>query len=125
MFLTGCGPSSLPDSIERGCYLGVMVLAGSSLFTRIITYGSSDLSTFVCSIIFNATKSNYGNDEGEKDLSEVIALRLWTILEWSSLLAVFGAFVTLAAQTFRGEQMDGMSGINVEMCRALRNVDEL
>ncbi len=38
---------------------------------------------------------------------------------------VFGAFVTLAAQTFRGEQMDGMSGINVEMCRSLRDVDEL
>ena len=34
---TGCGPFQLPDSLERGCYLGTLVVAGLSVFMRIVT----------------------------------------------------------------------------------------
>mmetsp|Transcript_6386 Transcript_6386/g.13836 ORF Transcript_6386/g.13836 Transcript_6386/m.13836 type:complete len:265 (-) Transcript_6386:109-903(-) len=128
VFLTGCGPSSLPDSIERGCYFGVLVLAGLSLILRIVTFGDNDLSTFACSIIFKATTNNHDSknaDAEEKYLNEELTLLQWRIMEWSSLLAVLGAFVSLAVQIFRGEQLDGMSGINVDMCRALRDMDSL
>ena len=30
VIMTGCGPMLLPDVIERSCYLGVLVIAGSS-----------------------------------------------------------------------------------------------
>ena len=34
---TGCGPFQLPDSLKRGCYLGTLVVAGLSVFMRIVT----------------------------------------------------------------------------------------
>jgi len=34
---TGCGPRSLPDALERGSYLGVLVVAGLSVFVRIVS----------------------------------------------------------------------------------------
>ena len=105
--MTGCGPQLLPDVVERSCYLGALVVAGLSVFTRIVT-GWSDLAT----IIGN-------NDMIQKRNKDAVIFRI-KAAEWMSLLAVGGAFVALASQTINGEQMDGLSGINIEMCRAIQ-----
>ena len=105
--MTGCGPQLLPDVVERSCYLGALVVAGLSVFTRIVT-GWSDLAT----IIGN-------NDMIQKRNKDAVIFRI-KAAAWMSLLAVGGAFVALASQTINGEQMDGLSGINIEMCRAIQ-----
>ena len=87
----------------RSCYLGVLVIAGLSVFLRIVT-GSG-----VADAIIINTKDN-------KDIS----LQLFRSVEYLSLLAVFGAFISLGSQTIHGEKLDGMSGINVEMCKAIQ-----
>ena len=107
ILITGCGPRTLPDDIERGCYLGVIVVSGLSLFLRIVT--GQGLATFIQN---NSMKDN------DEEISSW-ALQQLRIAEILSNAAVFFAFVALGAQFFRDEQMDGMSGINVEMCRAI------
>jgi len=59
---------------------------------------------------------NIQDEDDNKDIS----LQLFRSVEYLSLIAVLGAFVSLGSQTFNGEQMDGMSGINVEMCKAIQ-----
>ena len=98
---TGCGPPLLNDIIERSCYLGVIVISGLSVFLRIVT-GSGLADAII-------------NTQDDK-----ISLQLFRLVEYLSLLAVLGAFISLGSQTINGEQMDGMSGINVEMCKAIQ-----
>lgn len=43
-------------------------------------------------------------------------------MEWASVLAVVGAVVSLGVQYGRGAVMDGLSGIDVGMCRAIRDL---
>jgi hypothetical protein len=101
---TGCGPLNFSDTLERICYQGVLVAAGMALFQRIVT--QNDLA---------ATCSDYF---GELLESTIMQVRL---SEFLSLLAVVGAFVALAVQSASGAQMDGMSGIDIELCRAIRD----
>jgi hypothetical protein len=101
---TGCGPQLLPDIVERSCYLGVLVIAGLSVFLRIVT-GSGVADAIIT------------NTEDDKDDT---SLQIFRSVEYLSLIVVFGAFVSLGSQTINGEQMDGMSGINVEMCKAIQ-----
>ena len=108
VFMTGCGPLSLPDVVERSCYLGVLVIAGSSVFARIVT-GGSGLAIAIS-----------GNGIANENSNTNIVLQQIRLAEWLSLLAIAGAFVALGSQTINGEQMDGMSGINVDMCRAIQ-----
>jgi hypothetical protein len=96
---TGCGPLNFSDTLERICYQGVLVAAGMALFRRIVT--QDDLA---------ATCSEYFGE-----------LLEWTIVqvrlsEFLLLLAVVGAFVALAVQYASGAQMDGMSGIDIQLC---------
>jgi len=44
------------------------------------------------------------------------------IAEYASVVAVLGAFVALGFQEMRGSNMDGLSGIDVSMCRAIRDL---
>ena len=55
---TGCGPKSLSDALERGSYLGVLVVAGLSVFVRIVSEGQS-LSNVYKNI---ASKSGMSDD---------------------------------------------------------------
>jgi hypothetical protein len=107
---TGCGPLSFSDTLERICYQGVILSAGASLFTRIVTGGNSDLTIFVC-------EDYFGGDMLAE--STVVQVR---VAESLSILAVLGAIVALSFQVTNGERMDGLSGINVEMCRAVRDL---
>ena len=99
---TGCGPLNLPDAVERGCYLGTFVFAGSSVFARIVS--GKGISAFI----------ELGNDK------EIACPFLLQTAEVMSLIAVLMAFVTLGMQEFKGEQIYGLSGINIDMCRALQ-----
>lgn len=104
VLMTGCGPRSLPDALERGSYLSVLVVAGLSVFVRIVSGGQS-LSQI------------YNNNTIKSDMKYNLFVNL---VENLSLLAVAGAFAALSAQSMNGEQMDGLSGVNVEMCRAIQ-----
>ena len=106
---TGCGPLNFSDILERICYQGVILSAGASLFTRIVTSGK-DLTTYINEDYF-----------GEGMLAEATLIQV-RAAEWLSVLAVVGAFASLAVQIVNGEQMDGLSGIDVEMCRAIRDL---
>ena len=106
---TACGPLNFSDTLERICYQGVIIAAGLSLFTRIVTLGDQDLTTYVCDHYFGGT------------LAEATVLQV-RAAEWLSILAVAGAFVSLGFQIANGEQMDGLSGINTELCRAVRDL---
>lgn len=103
---TGCGPLRFSDALERLCYQGVIILAGAALFNRIVSNGK-------------------GLEESAVDL--VGPLEEFTLVqvraaEYMSVLAVLGAFVALAFQYGRGVNMDGLSGIDVDLCRALRDL---
>jgi len=102
---TGCGPLHLSDGLERFCYQALIVAAGFVLFTRIVT--QKDLVSL--------SQDVYG------ELQEFTLIQV-RAAEWLSLLAVLGAFVALASQMYNGEQMDGLSGIDVQMCRAIRDL---
>lgn len=101
---SGCGPRSLPDALERGSYLSVLVVAGLSVFVRIVS-GGQTLSEI------------YQNNTSKSGMNYNLYFNL---VENLSLLAIVGAFAALAAQSINGEQMDGLSGINVDMCRAIQ-----
>lgn len=98
---TGCGPLGLSDWLERSCYEGVLVTAGIAVFNR-LAFGR-DLATM--------SESIYGFLEDST---------LWQVrtAEILSLLAVLGAFVAIASQLHSGQQMDGLSGIDQDMCAA-------
>ncbi|KAL7440131.1 hypothetical protein ACHAXM_007000 [Skeletonema potamos] len=85
---TGCGPRSLPDALERGSYLGVLVVAGLSVFVRIVS--GQRLS-----------------DVYAKETSKTTGMGLFAV-ENLSLLAVVGAFVAVWLQSLKEEQMDGL-----------------
>jgi hypothetical protein len=105
VMITGCGPLNFSDALERICYQGVIVVAGTALFLRIVT--RVDLATN-CSDYF-----------GELLESTMVQVK---IAEYLSLLAVVGAFIALAVQSASGAQMDGMSGVDIELCRAIRDL---
>ncbi len=98
---TGCGPMQLSDTLERGCYLGVLFVAGLSVFVRIVSGGKS---------LSDVYKNNIDNNFNPYVM----------LVESLSLVAVLGAFIALTMQSIKGEQMDGLSGINVDMCRAIQ-----
>ena len=84
------------------------MIAGSSVFARIVT-GGSGLAIAIS-----------GNGIANENSNTNIVLQQIRLAEWLSLLAIAGAFVALGSQTINGGQMDGMSGINVDMCRAIQ-----
>jgi len=98
---TGCGPMELSDTLERGCYLGVLFVAGLSVFVRIVSGGQS-----LSDVYKNSIDNSF--------------YPYFMLVESLSLVAVMGAFIALALQSIKGEQMDGLSGINVDMCRAIQ-----
>lgn len=106
---SGCGPLNFSDTLERICYQGVILTAGLSLFTKIVTIGDQDLTSYVCDEYFGGSLAE----------ATVVQVRAAELL---SILAVVGAFVSLGFQIAHGEQMDGLSGINTELCRAVRDL---
>ena len=105
IILTGCGPLNFSDTLERVCYQGLIFLAGGALFNRIVTRSSlADTS-----------------DEFFGPLNE---FTLWQVrvAELASALGVIGAFLALGFQYARGTNMDGLSGIDINLRRALRDL---
>lgn len=110
--VTTCGPTNLNDQVERASYLMVLVVAGCSIFLRIVT-GKG----LACNL---QVLSPNGKKEEEGMASNLMVM----IAELFAVLAVIGAFLALGEQTLRGERMDGLSGIDVDMCRAMATLDK-
>ena len=102
IMMTGCGPLNFSDFLERICYQGVIVLAGLALFNRIVTRSSLE-----------ETVNGY--------FGPLLDSTLWQLraAEYVSALAVIGAFLALAVQYQSGANMQGLSGIDVGLCRAI------
>jgi hypothetical protein len=111
IILTGCGPMNFSDALELLCYQGVIAVAGLAVFNRIVTQNKQDLA--------NTVQNLYGNDGAGEPLLESTVIQV-RIAEYLSVLSVLGAIVALIVQIASGSQMDGLTGINVEMCRALQ-----
>mmetsp|Transcript_2083 Transcript_2083/g.2975 ORF Transcript_2083/g.2975 Transcript_2083/m.2975 type:complete len:231 (+) Transcript_2083:51-743(+) len=115
---TGCGPLNISDFLERLCYQLDIVFAGSFWYSRI---------AFGCDIT-----ALLGGDEEGKDSIVPWGFELedFTLLQVKSseLLAyasVIGALLALASQILNGSQMDGLSGIDIQQCRAMRDFRNL
>ena len=92
------------DTLERICYQGVIVLMAVALFNRIVTRQSLDrtVEDFLGPLLD----------------STLIQIRF---AEITTVIAVLGAFVAQGVQYQSGANMDGLSGIDVSFCRALRD----
>ena len=104
---TGCGPYELPDWLERLSYEGVIVVAGAVVFNRIVT--GNDLANTAKSTLRSLDKTS---------MCKVRAA------EWLSLLVTIGAFGALGIQYSIGTNMDGLSGIDVDMCRSMQKMQD-
>ena len=102
---TGCGPYELLDWMERLSYQGVIVVAGGAVFSRIVT--GNDLADAAISV------------SGSLDN---VATQKIRVAEWLSLVAVVGAFGALGVQYAVGAKMDGLTGIDVGMCRSMQQL---
>ena len=105
IIMTGCGAPNFGDTLERICYQGVIVFAGLALFNRIVTQFRSSLGDTVNDIF------------GPLQTSTIWQVR---VAEYLSAIAVLGAFVALQIQYSKDVSMDGLSGIDINMCRAIR-----
>jgi hypothetical protein len=105
VYQTGCGPLYMPDWLERGCYLGVLAISGSSVFGRIVFRES------LASLLVQDEHSTSKKDARRRAIALEIA-------EWLAFLTVAGAVLVLGNQMINGETMDGLSGIDLEKCRA-------
>ena len=106
---TGCGPANFSDTLERLCYQGVILTAGLAIFNRIVL--RQDLA---------ATSEEFVADRIISLLnSTTLQIR---IAEYASLLSVIGAFIVLGVQLQSGTELDGMSGIDIDFCRAMRDI---
>ena len=103
IILTGCGPLNFSDTLERICYQGVIVYAGLALFNRIVTQ--------------NGLEDTINNMYGPLQPSTLWQVR---VAEYLSAAAVLGAIIALQVQYSKGATMDGMAGIDINMCRAIR-----
>jgi hypothetical protein len=102
---TGCGPYGLSDGLERFCYQGVIVAMGMVVFNRIVR--RTDLAD-TCLDYFGALMDS----------------TVWQVraAEWLTLFSVLGALVALAIQLGSGASMNGLSEIDVGMCRAMQQL---
>lgn len=99
---TGCGPTNLSDDTERAFYVVVLVVASLSVFSRIVAGRSLE----------QLARLSWEDKEGL-----FFPIR---VAEGITTVAVLGVFAALGSQIVHGERMDGMSGINVDMCKAIQ-----
>jgi hypothetical protein len=108
---TGCGPLDLSDFLERFCYQADITCAGLYLFSR-IAFGRN-----VATLLIDEESFGY-------PLQGLTLLQV-TWAEWLAFGSIVGAFLALSFQVANGAAMDGLSGIDVEMCRNMRDFRNL
>lgn len=115
---TGCGPVNLSDFLERLCYQLDIVFAGGFWLSRLAL--STDITTLL-----------RGNKERKNSIIpwgfelESLTLLQVTWSEWLAYASVIGALIALASQILNGSLMDGLSGIDIQQCRAMRDFRNL
>jgi hypothetical protein len=105
VYLSGCGPLQLPDVIERSSYLVVLLVASFFWFDRIAF--QNDLKNGICTQLSPGT------------------IKLITLTEALAYAVVLSAVLVLANQVLSGAKMDGMSGIDLELCKTRRAFQSL
>lgn len=108
VIVTGCGPIQMSDFLERFCYEGVIAVSCAIIFMKIVT-GKS------------LTELSDEYFDGLLRLEDSTLLQV-SIAEALTFLAIVGAFVALGSQILNGVDMNGLSGIDIEMCRAVRSL---
>jgi len=108
VIVTGCGPIQMSDFLERFCYEGVIAVSCAMIFMKIV---SGKSLTVLSDEYF----------DGLLRLEDSTLLQV-SIAEALTFLAVVGAFVALGSQISNGVDMNGLSGIDIEMCRAVRSL---
>mmetsp|Transcript_30470 Transcript_30470/g.34730 ORF Transcript_30470/g.34730 Transcript_30470/m.34730 type:complete len:219 (+) Transcript_30470:96-752(+) len=103
IILTGCGPLDISDFTERFCYQIDILAAGVFLFVRIVSQGRC--------------LTNLLKDDGEYMELEDFTLVQVTWAEWLAMASVVGALIALTVQYQTNVQMDGLSGIDIKLCR--------
>ena len=102
---TGCGPTTLSNIVERGCYYGAFAIAALSVFTRIAF--NLSIMELLDSLLENT------------DLLPLTTLQV-KAAETLSLAAVCLAIVVLIVEINMGTNIwsSGLSGIDQFACRA-------
>jgi hypothetical protein len=113
IFQTGCGPLLMPDWLERSCYLGVLVVSSLSVFVNIVLPEQGGLAGLLLVNTDEDTAKSNIISSGVRNW-----LPLLQVSEVLALLVVLGAVIVLTNQSLNGETMDGMSGIDIDKCRA-------
>ena len=117
---TGCGPMSMPDWLERSCYLGVLVVSGISVFTRIVlAFDETQEGGLAYLLLLDGT-----SDSGRTTKTQSTIRLVLQTAEYLALLAVLGAVLVLGNQVLNGESMDGMSGIDLDKCRTRQSFQQ-
>jgi hypothetical protein len=112
VILSGCGPLQLSDTIERACYLMVLSVASICWFCRLAFQRSVD------GIILE-------QQTADAAIQPEILTQLIRIAEAFCYIAVLGAVLALLVQVLNGAQMDGLSGIDVQLCQTRLSFDAL
>ena len=104
------------------------MVSSLSVFVRIVF--QTDLATALLEDsttgrTSTSTSSSAANATSKNSQSTIPTFRkrLFQGAEILSLLAVLGAVVVLGNQMIRGETMDGMSGIDLDKCRARQSFE--
>ena len=124
VFATGCGPMTMPDWLERGCYYIVLIVSSISVFTRIVLSSLDATGTMSGEVSGGGLESILllvadGEKNRENDSAKLGKIRvLLRLADTLALLAVAAAVLVLGQQNLNGESMDGMSGIDFTKCRA-------
>lgn len=131
---TGCGPMALPDWLERGCYLGVSIVSSVSVLTRIVAFAVSGgideegSGGGLASLLLVALQDDTSlKGDPPRKLPSTISTNIRILLQvadYLALLAVAGAVVVLGSQVLNGETMDGLSGIDLDKCRARQSFQQ-
>ena len=132
---TGCGPMFLPDWLERGSYLGVLIVSSVSVFTRIVALalldgmdeeGSGGGLASLLLVSLKDDETSFTGDSPTKNhpTSEKDIRILLQVADYLALVAVAAAVVVLGIQVLNGETMDGLSGIDLDKCRARQSFQQ-
>eukprot|EP00529_Nitzschia_sp_RCC80_P026559 CAMPEP_0113454672 /NCGR_PEP_ID=MMETSP0014_2-20120614/7983_1 /TAXON_ID=2857 /ORGANISM="Nitzschia sp." /LENGTH=281 /DNA_ID=CAMNT_0000346083 /DNA_START=168 /DNA_END=1014 /DNA_ORIENTATION=- /assembly_acc=CAM_ASM_000159 len=129
--LTGCGPSNLSDTLKGSviCLFNRVVSTATSFLIsggESSSSSSSDSSGLSSSIVneFLSASNSLGSlaEEQYGPLQSLTTIQIQAA-EFLSVLAVFGSVLVLGLQYYvRGTTMDGLSGIDIDLCRAIQDL---
>ncbi len=114
--LTRCGPSLLPDFIERSAYISTFIVASGTNLSKTM-FGSSMTKL----LLRSKDDSDYNSNTDGIQVSST-EKNLFATMEYLSFISVASAFGVLAWQVLNGDAFSdgaGMSGIDIRWCQLM------